>query len=266
MTADDAKYLVPALDRGLRLLSIFTREQPELNATEISQRLELPYATTYRLLYTLERHGMLKKNPARLQAEFRNPAARFRLSPTLDIVEVARPELTALRDATGASVNLGVLEGIEMIYLAHVPSDRPLVTRLVVGSRLPAHASSIGRLMMAWMTEQQVRGLYNDFDFKAPGVQVTSLDKLIGMLAEDRRRGYVVAQGTYDVGVVAVAAPIFDRGAVPIAGVNISAPATVLDKRALDGVIKDKVLATAKAISQQLGCRDKTQGKEAVLF
>jgi DNA-binding IclR family transcriptional regulator len=256
-TDEDAKYLVPALDRGLRVLSVFTRQRPELNTTEISQHLGLPYATTYRLLYTLEQHGLLNKT----QSGFRLGSGILRLGfdylSSLDITEFARPEMERLRDDTGASANLGILEGVEMIYIAHVPSPRPLATRLGVGSRLPAHLSSIGRLILAAMPEQQVRHLFQHVDFRGAGGRMGSVGDLLHILREDRARGYIVAEGTYDVGVVAVAAPIFDQSGRTVAGVNISGPVSWLDSVALHGRIKDQVCQAARSISAQLGYRQR---------
>lgn len=251
-----AKYVVPGLDRGLKLLSLFSRREPELSLGEVVKRAKLPYATAYRLLHTLELHDLLQKT-----------GVGFRLGPgilkfgfdylsSMDLVEMSRPVMVSLCDATGVSANLGILSGQDVIYVAHVPSPRPLMTRLVVGSRLPAHSSSIGRLILGAMPQEQVRRLFRQTDFKQADSRFKSIDDLVKLVQRDWKRGYVITRGSYDTGVVAVAAPILDRSGSVVAGVNVSGPATSLDTKALEGPIRDGVCAAARAISSLLGFRD----------
>ncbi|MGQ3027146.1 MAG: IclR family transcriptional regulator, partial [Ferrovibrionaceae bacterium] len=162
----------------------------------------------------------------------------------------------ALRDATGASSHLGVLDGRDVIYVAQVSSLRQLSSRVSVGSRFPAHAQSMGRLLLAALPAAELEALYagvalDKFTEDTPG----DFAELKSRIAEDRARGYVVSRGNFERGIVAVAAPVVDAQGVVVAAVNISGPATALDTGALEGVFKDRVMAAAKAISRHLGHR-----------
>lgn len=250
----DTKYVVPGLDRGLRLLGLFSKQDAELTLTEINRRLRVPYATTYRLLHTLELHGLLHKT----KVGFRLGPGILRLGyqylSSMDLVEIARPILVQLRDITQGSANLGVLDGVDVVYIAHIPSTQAIATRLEVGSRMVAHSSSIGRLLLGAMPEENVRRIFKGNGLKRPdGSRHRSIDEMITSVQRDEKRGYVITKGAYHPGIIAVAAPIFDRSGAPVAGLNVSGLASDWDSRFIEGQIKDQVCAAAHSVSKLLG-------------
>jgi len=250
------QYMVPGLERGLNLLALFNRAEPELSLSEIARRLEVPRSTAFRLTYTLDQMGFLKRSSGGFKLGARILSLGFDYLASQDLIEVAQPELTALRDATGASSHLGVLDGREVIYVAQISSLRQLSSRVSVGSRFPAHAQSMGRLLLGALPAAELEALYagvvlEKFTEDTPG----DIAELKARIAEDRARGYVVSRGNFERGIVAVAAPVMDGQGVVVAAVNISGPATALDTGALEGVFKDRVMAAAQAISRHLGYR-----------
>jgi DNA-binding IclR family transcriptional regulator len=254
----NTKYVVPGLDRGLRLLSLFNKQEAEFTLTEINRRMQLPYATTYRLLHTLELHGLLHKT----KVGFRLGPGILRLGyqylSSMDLVEIARPVLVQLRDTTRGSANLGVLDGIDVVYIAHVPSTQAIATRLEVGSRMVAHSSSIGRLLLGAMQEENIRRMFKGNNLKRPdGSRHRSIDALIASVRRDEKRGYVLTKGAYHPGIIAVAAPIFDRSGMLIAGLNVSGLASDWEPKFIEGQIKDQVCAAARAVSALLGHQHK---------
>ena len=253
MTSKDAKYMVPGLERGLRLLSIFKRDNPEMSISEINKHIDLPYATTYRLLYTLESFGLLSKTKKGYMLGSGVLKLGFEYLASLELVDLARPEMIALRDDVGASANLGILDGAEVIYVAHVPSFRALSTRRVAGSRFPAHASSMGRLLLGGMSDDEIRRLYKGVTMQAFGGHAHTIDGLLALVAEARAKGYVISRGIFEPGLVAVAAPILNEQSAVVAAVNVSGASSSLDTGALDGPIKDRVCLAGKRISQLLG-------------
>jgi DNA-binding IclR family transcriptional regulator len=247
-------YLVPALTRGIRLLSLFSRDQPELSGAEITRRLRLPHATVFRLLRTLETFSLLRRTATGFALGPRILTLGYDYLSAQSLPEVARPVLEELRDATNTTANMGVLDGTEVIYVGHVPSRRPLATRMQVGSRFPAHASSIGRLLLGALNPAELAELYRGVSLAEPGGEApTSLPALEATIATDSERGYVISRGFYERSLIAVAAPVYDHTGTVVAGVNISGLADSFSFDELKGQTKDHVVNAARAISQRLG-------------
>ncbi|WP_237215603.1 IclR family transcriptional regulator, partial [Falsiroseomonas oryziterrae] len=156
--AEGDRYLVPGLARGLEVLGCFGAEAPRLTPAELARMLGVTRSALFRTLYTLTELGFLQHDPA---------TGRFALGPALlrlghgvlpgrDVVEVALPILRQLRDATAWSAHLGALDGAEVVYLLRLPA-RPGARSLVrVGSRLPAHATAMGRVLLAGLGEAEL--------------------------------------------------------------------------------------------------------------
>lgn len=253
---ESTNYVVPGLDRGLRILSLFSRSQSELTMAEIKRRIDLPYGTTYRLLHTLVLHGLLKKTGSGFVLGPGILRLGFDYLSSLSLIEIAQPIMESLRDSTDASSNLGILEGTDIIYVTHVPSRRPLATRRLVGSRMPAHLSSIGRLILGWMSREEVIALFGGLDAASSNGRHQSVGDLLAQVAEDRERGYVISHGIYDPNIVAVAAPILDRMGQAVAGINVSGAISAFNADELNGSIKDEVVQAAARISSLIGYRE----------
>lgn len=253
--AADERYLVPALTRGLEILSILSGERRKLTLSEIAATLGVTRSSAYRLLYTLGHLGFVdydagsksyQLGPQVLNLGFGYLASR-------DLVEVAMPHLLRLRDRTGWSAHLGELHGSEVVYLARVATRRAIASNVHVGTRLPAHATTMGRVLLAGLSEREVRDLYDHelaMQLRSGGVA-----QLIDRLAADRARGFVAQNSVYEPGVASVAAPILDVNDRTIAAVNISAVAMFTDDTELNGLLKTEVVAAAEAISREIGGR-----------
>ncbi len=238
--ATEPNYIVPALDRGIRLLALFSRNEPELSHAEIMRRLGLAYATTFRLLRTLEFHGLLRRTASGYVLGPRILTLGYDYLVNQDIVQLALPVLERLRNETMGSANLGVLDGREIIYIAHVPSHRPLANRMTVGSRFPAERSSIGRLVLARMSRADLKSLYAGSD---------NLSEVLAQAERDRGNIIRATGGIYDKNVVAVAALVFGPDGRPAAGVNVSGPAGTFEVQATER----RVLDAARELSRLLG-------------
>lgn len=249
-------YMVPGLERGLRVLFMLANERSELSLTQIAERLGVPRSSVFRICYTLDQLGLLRRTSTGYGLGPRILTLGFDYLSSLDIVEIARPELVNLRDDTGASAHLGVLSGTDVVYIAQVPSLRQLASRVAVGSRFPAHAMSMGRLLLSSLPEAEFEALYagvtlQKFTGETPG----TIEELRRQIASERERGYVISRSSFEQGIVAVAAPVLDRDNKVVAAINISGPAASLDTGALEGVYKDRVCEAARRISSQLGHR-----------
>jgi DNA-binding IclR family transcriptional regulator len=251
------RYMVPGLERGFRLLRCFSREHPVRPAGELARLLDLPRSTVFRLLHTLETMGLLLRDDG---------AGGYRLGPAvlglgfeylsaLELPEIARPTLDSLSRATGASVHLSIRDRDEIIYVSRHASRSSLASNIRVGSRLAAHASSMGRVLLADLDDREFDEIYGDgralegFTDQTP----RDIETLRALLRDDAARGYVVSRSFYERGVVSVAAALRDATGRAVGAINITAAEQSVDRSTLEGEFKDRVCDAARAISASLG-------------
>jgi DNA-binding IclR family transcriptional regulator len=250
----DERYLVPALIRGLTILQRLSGESRGLTLSEVAAALGVTRSSAYRLLFTLGHMGFVVSDadtktyalgPEVLRLGYGYLASR-------DLVEVATPHLVRLRDRTGWSAHLGELQGRDVVYLARVATRRSIASTVHVGTRLPARATTMGRILLSGLSPDEVRDLYRDQPYSSEAGQ-GSLADLDAQLATDRANGVVVQVSGYEPGVASVAAPVRDTSGKIIAAINISAVALLTTETDLQGPLTAEVVTTAQAISHDLG-------------
>jgi IclR family pca regulon transcriptional regulator len=249
-------YWVEALSRGLDVLRAFDADHPTLSLAELAQRLGWSRTTPYRFVWTLEHLGYLQRD-----AESR----RYRLGPrvlelgfaylhSLPLVDLARPYLARLHQETGASAHLGILDGKDVLYVALVAARRISAITVHVGTRVPAHAGSIGKVLLAFGPPEAVADLLASGPLPAYTERtVTQPARLRQYLARIREQGYVFNDQEYQVGVRSVAAPIFDRGGTAVAGINAAAPVHEFPEDVVESVVMPAVRRAAEELSACLG-------------
>jgi len=254
---DKDRYMVPGLERGLRLLRCFSRERPVRHPGDLARELGLPRSTVFRLLHTLETLGLLLRVDG---------AKGYRLGPAvlglgfeyliaLELPEIARPTLEALSRATGASSHLSIRDRDEIIYVSRHASRSSLASNIRVGSRLAAHASSMGRVLLANLDERELAEIYGEARVLEGFTEHTprDLETLRALLRDDAARGYVVSRSFYERGVVSVAAALSDATGRAVGAINITAAEQSVDRATLEGEYKDRVCEAAREISASLG-------------
>jgi IclR family pca regulon transcriptional regulator len=221
----EKKYQSNSLLRGLRILEAFGSGHAQMTLSQIADEISVTSSAAFRFVHTLEQEGYLIKNEA---------ARTFRLAPrvmelgysyikSLDLGEVAADHARTLRDHSGFSVHVAVLENTEAVYVFRAMSPSPMVSNIPVGSRLPAFATSMGRIMLCSLSDEELDRRFEDYEFrKFTETTIETLDELKSALAEDRKRGYVAQASQLAEGTVAIAAPIYDRSNYAIGAVNIS--------------------------------------------
>jgi DNA-binding IclR family transcriptional regulator len=257
-TADgpDERYLVPALVRGLKILATLSGENTRLTLSEVAASLGATRSSAYRLLYTLGHLGFVEYD-ARGKTYTLGPqvlSLGYGYLASRNIIDVATPHLMRLRDRTGWSAHLGELHGRDVVYLARVATRRTIASIVHVGTRLPAHATTMGRVLLSGLSDQMIRELYHD-DLTKPFnlAPHAGIAELIDRIAIDRANGVVVQNSGYEPGVASVAAPVRDITDRIVAAINVSAVALLTNEAELNGPLKDEVIATAAAISRDLG-------------
>jgi DNA-binding IclR family transcriptional regulator len=254
----DERYLVPALIRGLKILSTLSDESSKLTLSEVAASLGVTRSSAYRLLYTLGHLGFVDYD-ARTKNYALGPqvlALGYGYLASRDIIDVATPHLVRLRDRTGWSAHLGELHDREVVYLARVATRRPIASTVHVGTRLPAHVTTMGRILLSAMTDRDIRELYHDDITKPFSLKpFAGVEELLERIGADRANGVVVQNAGYEPGIASVAAPIHDVTDRVVAAINVSAIALYTSEDELNGPLKTEVLTAAAAISRDLGQR-----------
>ena len=242
----------------MRLLEKFTHNQQEWRLSELARALELPRSTGFRLVHTLEKLKYLERPPQRKTFQLGNRVLNlgFEYLASQEMLEVVRPFLTILNEQTRCSVHLGVLDNREVVYLLRIAGRQHLASNVGVGTRFPAHATTMGRVLLSECSLQELQKLYEGIELRKITEQTAiSVQELHQLLGEERKRGYSLSLSAFEAGVVSVGTGIRDASGKIIAAINITGSETVFGREVLEGEIKDRVLEAAGAISKRLGYR-----------
>ena len=258
--APDARYSVHSLELGLRILESFDRAAiDEMSLSEMARRIGVSRSSAFRLVHTLQRLGYLEREDEtknyRLGARVMSLGYSFLASK--DIAELARPDLQRLRNATRCSTHLGILDGAEVIYIARFAAHKPVSAMIAVGARVPAHATTMGRIILAYKPAAYVEEHFAGralakFSDQTP----VSLESLLALLEDDRRRGYVISHSNFEAGIASIAAPLFDAKGEVAGAINVSTPENAIDAERFDREVCDELRAAARRISELSGYRE----------
>ena len=249
------EYRVEALAKGLRILSLFDEQRPTWRVTDLASAAGLPMPTVYRVVMTLTAEGYLDHLP---NGEYRPGVRTLTLGTaalrSLDLVALATPKLQQLAERTGETVNLAVLTGDRVLYLVRLRNSDLVTANIQVGSTLPAVHTSIGKLLLAWLDEDDLRGRITPASFSAqhgPNAKL-SLDELQGELAQIREQGWALQDEELAYGLRSVAGPISGPDGRIVAGVNLAVQARDWSTQRIVRELKPVVLAACAEISRLL--------------
>ena len=245
------RYNVPALERGLRVLCEFSRENRTLSAPELARRFDLPRSTVFRLLTTLESMGFLER--AEGGRDYRLGLAVLRLGfeylASLELTQLGTPLLQRLCEDLRTPCNLVVRDGRSIVYVAKVAPPTPFASSVTVGTRLPAHATVLGRILLEDLSLPQLRALYPEdrLETYSPSTPKT-VNELFDMVQADRTRGYVLGEGFFESNISTIAAPVRDHSAHIVAALGVTITSGHIDEARMDEMVQ-RVRETADAIS-----------------
>jgi IclR family pca regulon transcriptional regulator len=256
--AGDDRYVVGALVRGLEVLRCFDREHPSLSLGDVARKLGWRRTEPFRFLHTLESLGYLRRDPATKRYELAPKVLEigFAALATLQLPELAQPFLERLRDQTNASAHIGILDGKDVVYVGRAASRAILRSTIHVGSRLPAHATAIGKTLLAGLAPAALESRLAAHDLVRFTVHTLADPRALREeLAHIRERGYALSNQEFEFGIRSVAAPVRDARGETIAAINVSAPADALAATNVDETIVPAVRAAALDLSHACGWR-----------
>ncbi len=250
-------YRIEALAKGLRLLSVFSAERPALRVKDLVDITGIPMPTVFRLVATLEEEGYLERTTDSMVRPGTSVLALgFAAVQGLDLVQNSRSTMRELASLTGETVNLGVLYSDQVLFVARIPRrDSLLAAGIRVGSTVPAVFSSIGKVILADMSDEELKRCISDASFNGrwgPNA-VRTMDELLKHLDAARRDGYVIQQETAIPGLSSVAAPIRQGGGTVVAAINVAVSSSEYSKKRLMNILLPPLLEAAGEISLRLG-------------
>lgn len=261
------KYVVPALERGLKLLAEFSRDNRRLGPPELARRLGLPRSTVFRLLNTLEAMGFLERVEG--GSEYRLGLAVLRLGfeylASLELTELGQPLIERLCDHVRYPCNLVVRDGRSIVYVAKVTPPTPLTSSVRVGTRLPAHATVLGRILLEDLSLSDLRKIYPEERLQSYSESTPkTVIELFDMVQSDLDRGYVLGEGFYESSISTIAAPVRDHTTRIVAALGVTIPSGHVDATRLDDLVQ-RTRAAADELSSLLNYSPRTGGTDKVV-
>jgi IclR family transcriptional regulator, pca regulon regulatory protein len=251
-----------SLERGLAILSSFDPDRPLIGVSELSRELDLSRSTAHRYIATLAGLGYLQQDA---------DSKRYRLGPkvldlgfsainSMDVREISAPHLRQLSDETGYTVNLAILDGVDVVYIERCRSARPgqreIDLNLHVGARLPAYCTAMGKAILAFMPVAQCDEIIGRIDFVPRGPNTfTSPGVFREELARVRESGVAVNDEELAYGLRSIAAPIHAQSDEVVAALNLAVHRTMVTKDELIARYGPAVIQTAHDISLSMGHR-----------
>ncbi len=246
---------VQSLSRALKLLNALSYHGSGLSLSEVAQEVGLPNSTAHRLLTTLQNERFVRFESERsvwmigVQA-FRVGSAFVR---SRDLVTSSRPYMRRLMELSGETVNLGIADRGEVVYLAQVECQKMMRAIAGPGGRAKLHCSGVGKAIMSQLPKDEVLKLLQGRELvRETQHTLTSIEALCDELKICQGRGYAVDDEENAIGLRCVAAAIFDEHGEPLGAISVSGPtARVTDQRiaALGG----HVSKIASDITSELG-------------
>jgi IclR family pca regulon transcriptional regulator len=232
------------------VLAAFNKDAPALTISEVAVRAGLTRATARRVLLTLAALGYVSAN----RREFSLTRAVLDLTKPFasqsDPWDFAKPYLESLTERTGESASVAVLDGTEILYVARSQTRRLMTLAVTVGSRLPAHATSKGRVLLAFLPDAELEAYFaRSAISRYTERTVVDETELRSILAEVRRQGWAVVDQQLEEGLSSVAAPLYNLDGRVAAAVSVCAHAGRVDHATLRSDFLPLVVETARRIS-----------------
>lgn len=252
--APNESILSQTVLKALDVLECVANADHPLSAQQVAEALKISRPTAYRLLLTLVSRGYVTEvDGARFRLGTQALSLSNKVLSSIDLPEVARPYMRELSDLTNETVNLSILEGAEILYIARVESSQSIRMMSTIGTRSHLHSTSMGKALLAFLPGEEQRSLVEKITLTPrTAATIAERDLLIKELANVRKQGFAIDNEENEAGVRCVGAPIFDHRGYAFAAISVSGPAYRISVTQLKAISRPLIEAT-QAISACLG-------------
>ncbi len=243
----EPEYL-STLERGLSVLRAFSKDRPEMQLSEVAAVTDLSPAVARRCLNTLVALGYVAKHGRRFLLRPEVLSFGWSFMSSMNLESVALPHLQKVRDETGDSSSMAVLSGEDVLYIAHVSTERPIRLSANVGTRFPVHATSLGKVLLAFQPEADIDAFLGSAKLQSfTDNTLSDPDTLRACLSEVRKSGYAVSKDELDFGIISLAVPVFDANRKIACAINCSTSTT---RVSLDELVTSRTALLREAASR----------------
>lgn len=244
---------VQSLERGLAVIRAFDAAHPELTLSEVATATGVTRAAARRFLLTLVELGYVRNDGRYFSLTARVLELGYAYLSSLSLPEVAEPHLEALVAEVNESSSVSVLDRDDVVYVARVPTSRIMTVAISVGTRFPAYATSMGRVLLAGLPDADLEAYLATVRLdRLTSRTVGSVAALRSELARIRSQGWALVNQELEEGLRAVAAPIQDRTGRVVAAVNVSTHASRTSLEAMRRDLLPPLLKAAARIEADL--------------
>lgn len=223
---DDDPDFVRALARGLAVLECFDAEHGAMTLSEVAERVSLTRGSTRRLLLTLQHLGFLGSDGSRYFPRPRVLKLGFGYLSLLPVWSAARTYVAEVARHANESCSVAVLDEFDIVYVARQPAKRIVQDYIPIGTRYPAHSTSMGKVLLAGLPEARLAPLLAKGSLpRLTPKTITSADGFRREIERTRELGYAINDEEIEIGLRSIAVPIRDQTGETCAAINISAPA-----------------------------------------
>src|SRR5918911_197197 len=244
---------VQSLERGLSVIRAFDEEHREMALSDVARATGLTRAAARRFLLTLVGLGYVRQDGATFSLRPRVLELGYAYLSALSLPEVAQPHMEALVAEVNESSSIAVLDDVDIVYVARVPTQRIMTITIAVGTRLPAYATSMGRVLLAGLAPDALDERLRRIEVE-PLTSTTVPDRstLHEKIEEVREAGWAAVDQELEEGVRSAAVPIRDASQSVVAALNVSVHATRMTMQGLRREVVPRLLRTAEAIEVDL--------------
>jgi len=244
----DGAPAVAVLERALRVLSVFDLDHTELGVSELARRAALPKSTVHRMVAEMVRLGILEQNGTRLRLGLRLFELGQLVPRQSTLREAALPYLEDLREATASAVHLAVLEGVEVVYVEILRGRDRQVLPSRVGGRMPAHATGVGKAILAFSAPEVVKARVEAGLTRCSPYTIVLPGHLSRELHAIRETGVSFDREESAVGVVCAAAPVFGANGLVQGAMSVTGRAERLDVERMAPAVRTAALALSRVL------------------
>lgn len=246
-------HFVQSLERGLAVIRAFDGERRELTLSDVARICDLTRAAARRFLLTLADLGYVTTDGRLFRLTPRVLELGYAYLAGSSLPDIAEPHLEELVAEVRESSSLCVLDGDDIVYVSRVPTTRIMTATITVGTRFPAHVTSVGRVLLAHLPDEQLDQHLARCELRPLTPRtIVSPPQLRAELQRVRKQGYAIMDQELEVGLRTVAAPVRDGDGTVVAAVNIPVHAS---RNSVDSVRRDllpALLATVARIEADL--------------
>ncbi|KQP41576.1 IclR family transcriptional regulator C-terminal domain-containing protein [Pseudorhodoferax sp. Leaf274] len=247
---------VQSFARGLEVIRSFSAQAPQQTLSEVAARTGLTRAGARRILLTLQALGYVETDGRLFRPTARILDLGFAYLSSLPIWNLAEPVMEDLVQRVRESSSAAVLEGLDIVYVLRVPTHKIMRTNLGVGSRLPAFWTSMGRVLLAALPEDELLARLAQLP-RSPRARYTAHTTqddagLLARIREVRAQGWCVVNQELEEGLISIAAPLVDRAGRTVAALNVSGQANRTSEAQMREEMLPALLAAAQAIGQRM--------------